>query len=82
MITVLPRRRNSAAMLRIRPHWLTLPVIPIKSASMPKSIGETFSSQSRTSKSLGASAATVAIARSAIDVAGAKPQAPNTSALK
>ena len=41
-----------------------------------------FSSQSLTSKPPGASAATVAIARSAIEVAGAKPHAPNTSALK
>jgi hypothetical protein len=69
-------------MLFMRPHWLTLPVMPIKSAATSKSTGETFSSQSRTSKSLGASPATVAIARSAIDVAGAKPQALNTSALK
>jgi len=82
MITVLPRRRNSAAMLFMRPHWLTLPVMPTKSAVTSKSTGVMFSSQSLTSKSPGASAATVAIARSAIEVAGAKPQAPNTSALK
>ena len=64
MMTILPRRRNSAATALARCHWLTMDVRPMNSASTSKSIGDITSSQMVTVKrSSGISAATVGKAK-------------------
>ncbi len=58
-----PRRRKDSASSNIRRLWTTNPVIPITSASVSRSTGSTFSSQSTTSWGGGVSPATVGHAR-------------------
>jgi hypothetical protein len=61
--TSFPRRRKASASLNIRRLWTTNPVIPITSASVSRSTGSTFSSQSTTSWGGGVNPATVGNAR-------------------
>jgi hypothetical protein len=60
----------------MRRHCATFPVTATKSGRLEKSTGVSASSQSSISKSSGTNAATVVIARSAIQMIGRSSKAP------